>query len=123
LKFQFSSFRRPLVQSANAHHPRPDRFAQRRCRWIESYPRDHPGVQINYQSIGSGGGIQQLKNGVVGFGACDMALDDDALKNMPAIVQIPESAEPGCITYNLPNAYPISGLTFLLLPKTATGRK
>lgn len=86
--------------------PRRDRFARRRCRWIENYQRDHPGVQINYQSIGSGGGIQQLKNGVVGFGACDMALGDDALKNMPAIVQIPESAEPGCITYNLPNLNP-----------------
>ena len=35
-----------------------------------------------------------------------MALDDDALKNMPAIVQFPESAEPGCITYNLPNLNP-----------------
>jgi phosphate transport system substrate-binding protein len=72
-------------------------------RWIEDYQRNHPGVQINYQSIGSGGGIQQLKSGVVDFGASDMALDDTALKAMPAIVQIPESAGPVCITYNLPN--------------------
>jgi len=72
-------------------------------RWIEDYQRDHAGVQINYQSIGSGGGIQQLKSGVVDFGASDMALDDAALKSMPAIVQIPESAGPVCITYNLPN--------------------
>ena len=72
-------------------------------RWIEDYQRNHPGVQINYQSIGSGGGIQQLKNGVVDFGASDMALDDTALKNMPDVVQIPESAGPVCITYNLPN--------------------
>lgn len=72
-------------------------------RWIEDYQRNHTGVQINYQSIGSGGGIQQLKTGVVDFGASDMALDDAALKNMPAIVQIPESAGPVCITYNLPD--------------------
>ena len=45
-------------------------------RWIEDYQRNHPGVQINYQSIGSGGGIQQLKQGVVNFGASDLALDD-----------------------------------------------
>src|SRR5215471_2169910 len=72
-------------------------------RWIEDYQRNHPGVQINYQSIGSGGGIRQLKSGVVDFGASDMALDDTALKNMPAIVQIPESAGAVCITYNLSN--------------------
>lgn len=31
-------------------------------RWIEDYQRNHPGVQINYQSIGSGGGIRQLRS-------------------------------------------------------------
>jgi phosphate transport system substrate-binding protein len=59
-------------------------------------------VQINYQSIGSGGGIQQLKNGLVDFGASDVALTDEQLKEMVPLVQIPESAGPVCITYNLP---------------------
>jgi len=72
-------------------------------RWIADYQRSHPDVQINYQSIGSGGGIQQLKNGVVNFGASDLALDDKSLQGMPALVQIPETAGPVCITYNLPN--------------------
>jgi phosphate transport system substrate-binding protein len=72
-------------------------------RWIDDYHRDHPDVQINYQSIGSGGGIQQLKQGVVNFGASDLALDDNQLKEMPALVQIPETAGPVCITYNLPD--------------------
>jgi phosphate transport system substrate-binding protein len=72
-------------------------------RWIDDYQHSHPGVQINYQSIGSGGGIQQLKKGVVNFGASDKALDDNELKEMPALVQIPESAGPVCITYNLDN--------------------
>jgi len=70
--------------------------------WISDFRSSHPGVQINYQSIGSGGGIQQLKQGLVDFGASDAALDDEKLKEMPALVQIPESAGPVCITYNLP---------------------
>jgi phosphate transport system substrate-binding protein len=71
-------------------------------RWIAAFMSSHPGVQINYQSIGSGGGIQQLKKGVVDFGASDAALTDQQLSEMPPIVQIPESAGPVCITYNLP---------------------
>ena len=72
-------------------------------RWIAGFQAGHPGIQINYQSIGSGGGIQQLKEGLVDFGASDAALDDEKLKEMPALVQIPESAGPVCITYNLPD--------------------
>lgn len=72
-------------------------------RWIADFQTSHSGVQINYQSIGSGGGIQQLKKGLVDFGASDAALDDQQLKDMPALVQLPESAGPVCITYNLPN--------------------
>jgi phosphate transport system substrate-binding protein len=71
-------------------------------RWIADFQSSHSGVQINYQSIGSGGGIQQLKKGLVDFGASDAALDDQQLKDMPPLVQIPESAGPVCITYNLP---------------------
>jgi len=71
-------------------------------RWISDFQASHPGVQINYQSIGSGGGIQQLKQGLVDFGASDAALDDEKLKDMPPLVQIPESGGPVCITYNLP---------------------
>lgn len=70
--------------------------------WIADFQSSHAGVQINYQSIGSGGGIQQLKQGLVDFGASDAALDDQQLQGMPALVQIPESAGPVCITYNLP---------------------
>jgi phosphate transport system substrate-binding protein len=70
--------------------------------WIAGFHASHPNVEINYQPIGSGGGIQQLKQGVVDFGASDAPLDDEKLKEMPALVQIPESAGPVCITYNLP---------------------
>jgi phosphate transport system substrate-binding protein len=71
-------------------------------RWINSFQSGHQGVQINYQSIGSGGGIQQLKKGLIDFGASDAALDDNQLKEMQPVIQIPESAGPVCITYNLP---------------------
>ena len=71
--------------------------------WTSDFQSAHPGVQINYQSIGSGGGIQQLKKGLLDFAASDAALSDDQLKDMPAIIQIPESAGPVCITYNLPD--------------------
>jgi phosphate transport system substrate-binding protein len=71
-------------------------------KWIEGFQQQSNGVQINYQSIGSGGGIQQLKKGLVDFGASDAALDDEALKGTAPMLQIPESAGPVCITYNLP---------------------
>jgi phosphate transport system substrate-binding protein len=71
-------------------------------RWIADFQSTHSGVRINYQSIGSGGGIQQLKKDLVDFGASDAALDDQQLKDMPPLVQLPESAGPVCITYNLP---------------------
>jgi phosphate transport system substrate-binding protein len=71
-------------------------------RWISAFQSSHQGVQINYQSIGSGGGIQQLKQGLIDFGTSDAALNDDQLKEMAPVIQIPESAGPVCITYNLP---------------------
>jgi phosphate transport system substrate-binding protein len=71
-------------------------------RWVQGFSQTHPGVQINYQSIGSGGGIEQVKNGTVDFGASDAALTDDQLKAMPPMIQFPESAGPVVITYNLP---------------------
>lgn len=71
-------------------------------RWISSFAASHPAVVINYQSIGRGGGIEQLKQGILDFGASDAALDDQKLTEMPALLQIPESAGPVCITYNLP---------------------
>ncbi|HUB02651.1 MAG TPA: phosphate ABC transporter substrate-binding protein PstS [Terriglobales bacterium] len=71
-------------------------------QWAADFGQQNK-VRINYQSIGSGGGIQQLKKGLVDFGASDAALDDKALGEMPPVVQIAESAGPVCITYNLPN--------------------
>ena len=69
--------------------------------WIEDFHQSHANVQINYQSIGSGGGIQQVKSGTVDFGASDSPLSDSDIAGMTPVVQFPESAGPICITYNL----------------------
>ena len=71
-------------------------------RWVQEFSQSHPSVQINYQSIGSGGGIQQVKSNTVDFGASDAALSDDQLAGMQPVIQIPETAGPVCVTYNLP---------------------
>ena len=48
-------------------------------KWFEEYRKAHPDVQINYQSVGSGAGIQQLTQGTVDFGASDMPMTDDQI--------------------------------------------
>jgi phosphate transport system substrate-binding protein len=70
-------------------------------RWIQDFQQSHSNVQINYQSIGSGGGIQQVKSGTIDFGASDAPLSDADMAQMAPVIQIPESAGPVCVTYNL----------------------
>lgn len=61
------------------------------------------GIKVNYQSIGSGGGIKQLQNKTVDFGASDAPMSDEELSKSPApIVHIPTCLGAVIITYNLP---------------------
>ncbi len=61
------------------------------------------GVKINYQSIGSGGGIQQLKNKTVDFGASDAFLSDKELKEMPGkVIHIPTCLGSVALSFNIP---------------------
>ncbi|HEY4800287.1 MAG TPA: phosphate ABC transporter substrate-binding protein PstS, partial [Bacteroidia bacterium] len=61
------------------------------------------GAKVNYQSIGSGGGIKQLQAKTVDFGASDAPMNDGELKNSPAaIVHIPTCLGADVITYELP---------------------
>ena len=46
-------------------------------KWFSEYNKLHPNVEINYQSIGSGGGIRQLTERTVFFGASDQPMSDD----------------------------------------------
>ncbi len=48
-------------------------------KWFSEYSKLHPDVQINYQSIGSGGGIRQVSEGTVDFGATDGPMTDEQL--------------------------------------------
>lgn len=71
-------------------------------KWFDVYQKT-TGVAINYQSIGSGGGIQQLKNGTVDFGASDAPLKAADEKAMPGqVVHIPTVAGAVAIAYKLP---------------------
>jgi len=59
-------------------------------KWFSEYSAAHPGVEINYQSIGSGGGIRQVTTGLVDFGASDMPMTDDMLSSSKVkLIHIP----------------------------------
>jgi phosphate transport system substrate-binding protein len=71
-------------------------------KWFDVY-RQKTGVQINYQSIGSGAGIQQVKAGTVDFGASDAALSNDRLRELPRrVLHFPTVAGAVALAYNLP---------------------
>lgn len=71
-------------------------------KWFDVYHQKR-GVAINYQSIGSGAGIQQVKAGTVDFGASDAAISDAALKDMPRrVVHFPTVGGAVVLAYNLP---------------------
>src|SRR5439155_13858151 len=53
-------------------------------KWFSEYNKLHPNIQINYQSIGSGGGIRQLTNQTVFFGATDGPMTKDQLLAAPS---------------------------------------
>jgi len=72
-------------------------------KWFAEYNRLHPDIRINYQSIGSGGGIAQVQKGTVDFGASDAPLSDQQLKEMGRpIALVPTVAGAVALTYNLP---------------------
>ncbi|MFZ0287751.1 MAG: phosphate ABC transporter substrate-binding protein PstS [Candidatus Sulfotelmatobacter sp.] len=72
-------------------------------KWVSRYHQSHPKIQINYRPIGSGGGIEEMKKGYLSFGASDAPLSDDQAKEMSPVIQVPATAGPVCIIYNLPN--------------------
>jgi phosphate transport system substrate-binding protein len=87
-----------LVNGAGATFPYPIY-----SKWFDEYHKLHPGAQINYQSIGSGGGIRQLEAGTVDFGASDQPMNEEQLaksKNKP--LHFPTVLGAVVATYNLP---------------------
>ncbi len=72
-------------------------------KWFAEYKAAHPEVQINYQAIGSGGGIRQLQAGTVDFGASDMPMKDAQIKEMPAKpLHFPTVMGAVVLSYNVP---------------------
>ncbi len=72
-------------------------------KWFSEYSAAHPGVEINYQSIGSGGGIQQVTNGTVDFGASDMPMKDDQLAAAKVkVIHIPTVLGADVPAFNVP---------------------
>src|SRR2546427_7753233 len=72
-------------------------------KWFDEYHKLHPNVQINYQSIGSGGGIRQLLDKTVDFGASDGPMTDDQLKQAGfKILHFPTVLGGAVPTYNIP---------------------
>jgi len=74
-------------------------------KWFEAYKKVDPGVEINYQSIGSGGGIKNLTSQTVDFGASDAPMKDEAMAAAPGkILHIPIVAGGVAVIYNLPDS-------------------
>ena len=76
-------------------------------KWFSEYHKLHSDIQINYQSIGSGGGIGQVIEGTVEFGASDMPMTNDQLKEAQAklktnILNIPTVLGADVPAYNIP---------------------
>jgi phosphate transport system substrate-binding protein len=72
-------------------------------KWFSEYNKLHPDVRINYQSIGSGGGIRQVLNGTVDFGASDGPMTDEELKEAKVkILHIPTVLGADVPAYNVP---------------------
>lgn len=72
-------------------------------KWFTEYSKAHPGVQINYQSVGSGAGIRQISQGVVDFGASDGPMTDKQLaESKQKLLHIPTVLGAVVPAYNLP---------------------
>jgi phosphate transport system substrate-binding protein len=87
-----------LITAAGATFPYPIY-----AKWFDEFSKKYPDAEINYQSIGSGGGIRQLAEGTVDFGASDMPLRDEQIAKMTIKpLHFPTVLGGVVPTYNLP---------------------
>jgi phosphate transport system substrate-binding protein len=87
-----------LINGAGATFPYPIY-----SKWFDQYHRMFPQIQINYQSIGSGGGIRQVLEGTVDFGATDGPMTDEQLKQAKTrILHFPTVLGADVAAYNVP---------------------
>src|SRR5579872_6512020 len=86
-----------LINGAGATFPFP-----LYSKWFSEFNRAHPDLKFNYQSIGSGGGIKQITEGTVDFGASDAPMTDAELQKAPDIIHLPTVLGAVVVVYNLP---------------------
>jgi len=86
-----------LITGAGATFPFP-----LYSKWFSEYNKLYPDIRFNYQSIGSGGGIQQFTAGTVEFGASDAPMSDAELAKVLDAVHIPTVLGAVVVTYNAP---------------------
>lgn len=91
------------------------------AKWIPDYSKNH-GVTITYGPIGSGGGIQQITNRTVDFGASDAPLSPDQQRACKGCLQIPWALAGTSIAYNVPEAPENLKLTGTVLADIFLGR-
>lgn len=71
--------------------------------WMLTYNQTHPDVKLNYQSIGSGGGIRQFSDGTVDFGGTDAPMSDSAIAAINGnVLHVPTVMGAVVAIYNLP---------------------
>lgn len=70
-------------------------------RWGSDYEKSHP-LHINYIPNGSGAGMDDFRKGYGAFAASDAPLNDDQMQVLPPLIQVPVTAGPICVIYNLP---------------------
>jgi phosphate transport system substrate-binding protein len=93
-----AAFGQTTLNGAGATFPNP-----MYSKWFSEYHKLHPDVQINYQPIGSGGGIRQVIAGTVDFGASDMPMTDDQLREAKfKVLNIPTVLGAVVPAYNIP---------------------
>src|SRR6202140_4038385 len=90
------------INGAGASFPEPIY-----SKWFDEYHKKDPNIQINYQAIGSGGGIKQITEGTVDFGASDGPMNDEQLKAFQdkhgfPILHFPTVLGADVPTYNIP---------------------
>jgi len=99
IAFSMPALAQVLVNGAGATFPYPIY-----ARWFDEFHRLHPNALINYQSVGSGAGIRQLKAGVLDLGASDMPLNDsDPALSAKGLLHFPTVIGGVVAIYNVPN--------------------
>src|SRR5215470_18520183 len=100
-----------LINGAGATFPYPIY-----SKWFDAYHRLFPMIQFNYQSIGSGGGINQVTQGTVDFGATDGPMNDMQLQEYKSkrgmdILHFPTVLGAAVLTYNVAGINQLASVT------------